>query len=288
MKGSNTSPPPGERSMYSLITLVSYLAVGTIVVLVGCLIVKGSGPLLHDFLELMPGHVGETPWQIWLHTVWLLLVVTLLALPLGVSAGIYFSEYAPDSFTAQKVLDAIGNLALLPPIVYGLFGWGVLSFYWGIQSGFLLVVLTSSIWLLPSVIVMTYAALQEVPVSFRRDSLALGATHWQTTYKAVLPYAWRNIAAGIFERMARVSGEVAPIIMIAASQADFGAETLRVLPYHLYRSVVESPHVGSESQLGTALLLLITALLLQFIAIVVRQIQIAPIPSVERRERGRW
>ena len=164
---------------------------------------------------------------------------------------------------------------------------GVFSLGWGSGTAFPILVLAFSIWLLPSVIVMTYAALQDVPVSFRRDSLALGATHWQTTYRAVLPYARRNIAAGIFEGMARASGEAAPIIMIAASWPDLGGKTLRVLSYHLYRSVLEFPHTGREQLLGTALLLLVTAVFLQFVAILVRTIQIAPVPSRERRERGR-
>ncbi|NMB45156.1 MAG: ABC transporter permease subunit [Firmicutes bacterium] len=284
MKKPPISRANAERLMCCCIAIFSFMAAGILMMLLGYVLANGWSPLKHGCLRASM-EVGNEPlveagWR----TIYALLGATLIASPLGVSAGIFLSEYAPDTRSTASIVDGIDSLAEVPPIVYGLFGWGALSLHWGLDASWL-ILLTLGLWLLPRLITVTYAAVQEVPVSFRRESLALGASRWQTTLKAVLPYAMADIVAGILEGMARVSGVAAPVIMLAASQPLPQEAPLRILPYYLYRSVIESAEIGTESQFGTALLLLTICLLLQSAAILVRSIWVSPLSTPNMGER---
>lgn len=284
MKGLDTPRTITEGAIHCCFAVFSWLVAGTAVVFIGYLVWRGYGPLATGLMEVSSGQGGGLLLLAWLRTLQVLLVSSLLAFPLGVATGTYLSEYAPKTRLAGNIKDAIASLANIPPIIYGLFGWGALTLYWGVDE-LIAVMLTSASWLLPSVVTVTYASMQEVPMSFRRESLALGASPWQTTYKAVLPYARRNIIAGVLEGMARLSGMAAPIIIVAASLPDPGRERLETLPYHLYRSVADSPQVGIEEQFAAALLLLITSLLLQSVPVLLRTTQSGPIAESARGKR---
>ena len=88
--------------------------------------------------------------------------------------------------------------------------------------------------------------------------------------------------------MARVGGETAPVIMIAAAWPSFHGQSLSTLPYHLYRSVVESGEVASPHHFGTALLLVLTSVCLQGAALRLKRTGDSLAGSVHERERGRW
>lgn len=269
------------------ITLFSYLVAGLVVAFVGYLVVKGLGPLVRGLLRATPVYGGHTLMQVWFQTVRIFLAAICIALPLGIGAGIYLSEFAPDSRMMRNTIDTIISLAEVPPIVYGLFGWGAFSLYRGLEQALTVVLLTSGIWLLPRIVLVTYGALQQVPVSYRRESLALGATPWQTTWQAVLPSARRQLAIGILQGMARVSGEVAPIIVIAA-EPGLGQDSLTILPYFLYRSIIEFPHGSREAQFAAALLLFATSLFLHLVAILIEVAHITPVLGTESQQGGRW
>ena len=269
------------------ITLLSYLVAGVGVAVVGYLVLRGLGPLGRGFFRATPVYGGNTLIQIWFQTVRIFLGAICIALPLGIGAGIYLSEYAPDSRMMHNTIDSIIGLAEVPPIVYGLFGWGAFSLYRGLEQVLTVVLLTSGIWLLPRIVLETYAALQQVPVSYRRESLALGASPWQTTWRAVLPSARRQLAIGILQGMARVSGEVAPIIVIAA-EPGLGGDSLTILPYYLYRSIIEFPLGSREAQFAAALLLFATSLFLHLIAMLIEITHVTPVLGTEYQEGGRW
>ncbi|MBL9202302.1 MAG: ABC transporter permease subunit, partial [Opitutaceae bacterium] len=122
-------------------------------------------------------------------TVLLVVGSMAIALFLGVSAAVYLNEYARDGAFIRFVRLAILNLAGVPSIVFGLFGFGLFVIFFGWNVSLLAGWFTLAFMVLPVVITASEESLKAVPKGFREGSLALGATKWQTIRKNVLPYA---------------------------------------------------------------------------------------------------
>ena len=170
---------------------------------------------------------------------------------------------------------AIVNLAGVPSVVYGLFGYGVFVLMLGFGASILAGSLTLALLILPLIIVAAEEALVSVPQSFRESSLALGATKWQTVRRAVLPYALPGIMTGGILGISRAAGETAPILLTVAA---FGMVELprsvwdkaMALPYHLYILSTQVPNAPVGIQWGTAFTLLILVLGMNLVAAVIR------------------
>ena len=192
----------------------------------------------------------------------------IIALPLGLATGVYLCEYRAHSKwqMASEGCRLYGSHTAgnLWPI-----GWGS---SWPSSNKYLLaLLLTLALWLLPKIISITSQALKSTPLAFRRESQALGASIWQTTFHAVLPYASSSIAAGALEAAARIAGEAIPVIMLASLSLELAIKSSGVLSYRLYESIVNSVRYSQETPYGVALLLLTLSLLLQLAAILVRR-----------------
>ncbi len=196
-----------------------------------------------------------------------------IALILGVAAAIYLSEYARDGWFIRAIRLAILNLAGVPSIVFGLFGFGLFVLFaprigpepiaavwhfqlWPLHSyvnfvGWNVSLLagwfTLAFMVLPVIITASEESLRAVPRGFREGSLALGATKFQTIRTNVLPYALPGILTSAVLSIARVAGETAPIMFTAAyvvrdklpwegltRWSDFFFQGVTALPYHIY------------------------------------------------------
>ena len=111
---------------------------------------------------------------------------------------------------------AILNLAGVPSIVFGLFGFGLFVIFFGWNVSLLAGWFTLGLMVLPAIITASEESLRAVPQGLREGSLALGATKWQTIRKNVLPYAMPGILTSSILGIARVAGETAPIMFTAA------------------------------------------------------------------------
>lgn len=209
-------------------------------------------------------------WPCIVGTVLLVLGAMTIALLLGVSSAIFLSEYARDSVFVRFIRLAILNLAGVPSIVFGLFGFAmfVLFFDWNVSlmAGWF----TLAFMVLPVVITASEEALKAVPKGFREGSLALGATKWQTIRKNVLPYALPGILTSSILGIARVAGETAPIMFTAAyvvrdklpwevsKFGDFFFQGVMALPYHIYvvSSKIPQNEYTQGVQYGTAFVFL--------------------------------
>ncbi len=216
-----------------------------------------------------------------------------IALFLGVASAIYLSEYARDNAFVRFVRLAILNLAGVPSIVFGLFGFAlfVLTFKWGVSllAGWF----TLAFMVLPVVITASEEALKAVPKGFREASLALGATKWQTIRKNVLPYALPGILTSSILGIARVAGETAPIMFTAAyvvrdklpwdveKASDFFFQGVMALPYHIYvvSSKIPQNDYTQRVQYGTAFVFLGIVALIAASSIALRN---------KLRDRYRW
>jgi phosphate transport system permease protein len=210
-----------------------------------------------------------------------------LALFVGISCAIYLSEYSRDGRFIRLIRVAILNLAGVPSIVFGLFGFGlfVIFFHWNVSllSGWF----TLGLMVLPAIITASEESLRAVPQGLREGSLALGATKWQTVRKNVLPYAWSGILTSSILGIARVAGETAPIMFTAAYAmrdempwqvtrwSDFFFQGVMALPYHIYvvSSKIPQNEYTERVQYGAAFVFLIVVMLIALTSILLRERQ---------------
>jgi phosphate transport system permease protein len=210
-----------------------------------------------------------------LGTVYLTFFTTLFAVPLGIAAAIYLSEYASDNKATRLIRIAIINLAGIPSIVYGLFGLGIFVLFFKLGTSILAASLTLAIMTLPVVISTAEEALRAVPQSFRVVSVSLGATQWQTIRQIVVPQSLPGILTGVILGLERAAGETAPILFTGAafylpSLPQSPMDETMALPYHLYVISTQVPGMPQEIQYGTALVLLILVLGLNLLATIIR------------------
>ncbi|RLB08060.1 MAG: phosphate ABC transporter permease PtsA [Deltaproteobacteria bacterium] len=210
-------------------------------------------------------------------TLYLILGTIICALPLGVLAAIYLTEYTRQGKVIRVIRLGINNLAGVPSVVFGLFGLAFFVIYLGFGVSILSGSLTLTFMILPTIIRASEEALLAVPQTFREASLALGATRWQTIYKVVLPQAFPGILTGSILGIGRAAGETAPIIFTAATfytphlpRSIF--DPVMALPFHLYVLATEGTHLEKTLpiQYGTAIVLLGLVLGINLAAIVWR------------------
>ncbi len=203
------------RLLFLTITLLLLIpAVATIIVLV----IEGAPGLSLEFFLDRPRQNGAAGGiaPALVGTVWLTAGALLFALPLGVAAAIYLSEYARDNWLTRAINVAIVNLAGVPSIVHALFGVGAFVHFLEFGKSILAASCTLAVMTLPVVIVATRESLQAVPKAFREACWNMGATRWQTIWKVVLPNSGSGILTGLILVVSRAVGETAPIMFTGA------------------------------------------------------------------------
>lgn len=238
--------------------------------------------LTWDFLTDVP-RSGMRAGGIWSALVGTMYTVTfslMVAVPVGVMAGIYLNEYARDNWFTRIVHLAVVNLAGVPSIVHALFGLGAFVTFAGMGKSIVSASLTLAIMTLPVIIVSTKEALAAVPFSFRMACWNLGASKWQTIRTIVLPNSIGGILTGVILQVCRAAGETAPIMFTGAvffkavERWDFfpyaPTEQFMALSYHLHTISTQVPGVPESMLYGTAVILLGFVLLFNSFAIVLR------------------
>jgi phosphate transport system permease protein len=212
-----------------------------------------------------------------LGTTYLTLGAITVALPLGVVAAIYLTEYAKQGKIVRAIRVGVNCLAGVPSVVFGLFGLGFFVVFMNFGSSILAGALTLGILILPTIIGASEEALKGVPQTFREASLALGVSKWLTIWKIVLPSALPGILTGSILGIGRAAGETAPIMFTAATfftaklpQSIF--DEVMALPYHVYVLATSGTHIEETRplQFGTVLVLVALVLGVDLIAIVIR------------------
>jgi phosphate transport system permease protein len=196
------------------------LAVGllTFATLFVDMLIDGNARLKPEFFTEFPsrraGQAGIL--SAWVGTVMVMIVTAVVAVPLGVAAGIYLEEYAPRNWVTHVIEINISNLAGVPSIVYGLLALGLFVYQFGLGQSVATAGLTLALLILPVVIVATREAIRSIPGAIREAAYALGATKWQVVQGHILPYSTGGILTGVIIGMARAIGETAPIITVGA------------------------------------------------------------------------
>jgi len=150
-----------------------------------------------------------------LGSLYMLLVVILVAIPIGVGGAIYLEEFAPKNKWTDFIEVNVNNLAAVPSIVFGLLGAALfINFFKLPLSAPIVGGLVLSLMALPTVIITTRAALQAVPASIRQAALGVGASPTQTVFHHVVPLALPGVLTGAILAMAQSLGETAPLLLI--------------------------------------------------------------------------
>lgn len=152
----------------------------------------------------------------WVGSVLVMVVTAVVAVPLGVAAGIWLEEYAPKHWVTDVIEININNLAGVPSIIYGLLALGLFVYTFGLGQSVQTAGLTLALLILPVVIVATREAIRSIPQMIREAAYGLGATKWQTVKDHIVPYSLPGILTGIIIGLSRAIGETAPIITIGA------------------------------------------------------------------------
>ena len=224
----------------------------------------------------------------WVGSFVVMLVTALVAVPLGVSAGIYLEEYAPRNKMTALIEININNLAGVPSIVYGLLALGLFVHTFGLGASVLTAGLTLALLILPVVIVATREAIRSVPGAIREAAYALGATRWQMVQHHVLPYSLPGILTGVIIGLSRAIGETAPIVTIGAVSfiaflppspvsssfpfvnADWLASPFTAMPIQIFNWTSRPEEAFQANASAAALVLVAMTLLMNAIAIWLR------------------
>jgi phosphate transport system permease protein len=151
-------------------------------------------------------------------SLFMMIIVILLAMPVGVAAAVYLEEFAPRNWFTDFIEVNINNLAAVPSIIFGLFGavvfilWFKLPISSPIVGGLVLTLMT-----LPTVIIATRAALKAIPPSIREAALGIGASKLQALMHHVIPLAMPGILTAMILGVAQALGETGPLLLIGMS-----------------------------------------------------------------------
>lgn len=266
-----------QRIWVGVMWLFGLITVSILILVVGYVLVQGGKSISWDFLSTAPkgGISGEGGISTTIATTFYLVGLTLLiATPLGVGAAVFLVEYAGEQSLSSKLLRwvigvanfAVETLAGIPSIIFGLFGYAL--FVSTLKFGFSLLsaALAGACLVLPTIIRTTEESLLAVPDDYRRGSLALGATKWQTLYRIVLPAGLPGIITGIVLSVGRVISETAIFYVtlggsyrIPTSIMDGG----RTLALHLYYLAMDTR--AFDKAMGTGAVLVVMIILINLL-----------------------
>lgn len=263
-------------SLLFLCIFVTLISLGSIIYFI---VANGIKIISWEFLTKVPLRAmtegGVAPAIV--GTLYLTIGAIIVAFPLGIACAIYLCEYSPKGFIVNIIRMSINNLAGVPSVVFGLFGLTVFVRFLGFGVSILSGSLTLAILILPIIISASQEALLAVPMSIREASYAMGASHWQTIKKIVLPTALPGILTGVILSVGRAAGETAPILYTAAVFYTRGfprsiSSEAMALPYHIYALMTEGTYPQKQTAIayGCALILLFLVLSVSGLAIFIR------------------
>ncbi|WP_415920485.1 phosphate ABC transporter permease PstA [Tateyamaria sp. SN6-1] len=216
-----------------------------------------------------------------LGSLFMMLVVLVLSLPIGVAASIYLEEFAPKNRFTDLIEVNISNLAAVPSIVFGILGLAVfIQFAHLPQSAPLVGGLVLTLMTLPTIIISTRASLKAVPPSIRDAALGVGASKMQAVFHHVLPLAAPGILTGTIIGLAQALGETAPLLLIGMvgfvarypeTFAQGFLEPNSAVPAQIYNWAARSDAVFTEKAWGGIIILLLFLITMNTIAVILRR-----------------
>lgn len=214
-------------------------------------------------------------------SLYMMIIVLVLSLPLGVAASIYLEEFAPQNRWTDLIEVNIANLAAVPSVVFGILGLAAFINFVGLpQSAPVVGGLVLTLMTLPTIIIATRAAFKSVPPSIRDAALGVGASKMQSIFHHVLPLAMPGILTGTIIGLARALGETAPLLLIGmvafvrdypAGPPDGFFDPASALPVQVYNWTQRGDPAFIERASGAIIVLLVFLILMNLSAIILRR-----------------
>ena len=255
-------------ALVSLVTRLAALCTAVILgFLVAYILVNGVPNLRPALFSLTYTSENQSMLPAIINTCTMTLLSLLLAVPVGVGAAVYLTEYARrSSRLVGLVRVTTETLSGIPSIVYGLFG--MLMFNNALHLGYTMLsgALTLAIMVLPLIMRTAEEALQSVPDSYREGSFGLGAGRLRTTLCVVLPAAVPGILSGVILAVGRIVGETAALMYTSGTVEKIAGlmDSGITLSVHMYRQASESLY--TEQAYATAVVLLALVLMINLLA----------------------
>ncbi|MCB9727352.1 MAG: phosphate ABC transporter permease PstA [Deltaproteobacteria bacterium] len=269
--------PRAERLFRALCLAAVIIPLLILVILVGDVLVRGVGRLDWAFITSLPSRkaalAGILPALV--GSLYLIALTAIIAVPIGVGAAIYLEEYGHDSRAARLIELNIANLAGVPSVIYGLLGLELFVRTLGMGRSLLAGACTLALLVLPIVILSSREALRTVPKGLREGAYALGATHWQSIRRVVLPMALPGILTGTILAVSRAIGETAPLIVVGAlAYVTFLPQSpmspFTALPIQIFNWVSRPQEAFLTNAAAGIVVLLVTLLTLNSVAVGIR------------------
>ncbi|MBM4141428.1 MAG: phosphate ABC transporter permease PstA [Nitrospira sp.] len=258
-----------QRIVKAQLWSLTGFTIGILFFIIFFISIKGLPQITLEFLTSNPVDMGRSGgiFSTIVCTLYLIFVSLMIAMPLGVGAAIYLTEYTRESRLTHIIRFGTECLAGIPSIIMGLFGFAffvmALGLGWSILSGGM----TMSIMLLPTIIRTTEESIKAVPYELREVSFSLGVTRWQTVTKVVLPSALPGIVTGIVLGIARCIEETAVIIFTVGSSLRLPEsffDSGRTMAVHFY--ILAREGISMPNAYGTAAILILSILFINLSA----------------------
>lgn len=148
-------------------------------------------------------------------------LASVLSVPLGIAAAVFLSEVGGRMERPVRTL--VNAMTALPSIIAGLLIYSLVVLGLGVPESGFAAALAIAIVMLPTVTRAAEVVLQVVPGTLREASFALGASHWRTVWKVILPTARPGLSTAVVLAMARGIGETAPVLLVAGFSVSMNA-----------------------------------------------------------------
>ena len=254
-----------------LVLLSAIFTLAIIAGIIGFIFLKG---IPHISIDLIFGEYNSQTLSLFsplITTLQMMIISLLIAIPIGVSAAIYLTEYSKQNNFLIKLINlATETLAGIPSIIFGLFGMiffvGILKMGTSILAG----ALTLTIMILPIIMRTTEEAINSVPNLYREGSYGLGANKINTIIKIVIPNASKGILAGIILSIGRIVGESAALIFTSGTNIDSATFNIfasrRTLAIHMYMLASEGLPNSKNKAYATGVILILLVLIINFLS----------------------
>lgn len=206
-----------DKTLNFLMSLCAAVTCLLLIGLIGYLLYRGIPGINAKFLTTQTSYISDSIGILpnILNTLYLIVLVMIIVVPLGVGAAVYLTEYASNKRISNAIGFAVETLTGIPSIIFGLVGMLFFTQILGLKQGILAGSLTLIIMVLPTVISNTKESLLAVPQSYREGALALGSGKWHMVRTVVLPNAVDGIVTGCILAVGRVVGESAALLFTA-------------------------------------------------------------------------
>ncbi len=275
-----------EKVARNLMLVAALALIVPVLAIIVYLFYKASPVLSFSYIIDDPGPMGKSGgiWLPLMGTFYLVLTSLFIVAPIGILAGIYLNEYAPDNWLTRAIGMAVTSLAGVPSIVHAMFGVGAFVAFMKMGESLIAAACTIAVMTIPVIVTATREALAAVPMSFREACWNMGATKWQTTRTIVLPNSVSGILTGVILEVSRAAGETAPILFTgAAASVAINTSSLdrklvpydlddkfMALSYHLYMVADKIAGMPEEMKFGVAAVLIALILSINSVSIALR------------------